>query len=67
MVEENTPNLVYFLVSWALYLLGDLVIRFDNDLFSTYRPYNWLMIKSVLIQDAGGGYGPWKDSEPHIS
>ena len=45
------------LAAWALYGLGDAISRvmFFGWL---YPPYNWLMLKSEIIQ--GDGPGPWK-------
>lgn len=50
-----------WLLSWALYWLGDAVSRWnDNDARFTevgFHLYQWLMQKSDAVQ--GDGAGPW--------
>lgn len=54
-----------WLVSWALYWLGDGISRvMDNRYLSwLYPAYNSLMIASSNVQDWSGCDGPWMDGE----
>ena len=55
-------NLFYWL-AWLLYLLGDGVSRvmaLHRQLGRLYPLYNWLMSKSVAVQDRFGLSGPWE-------
>lgn len=47
-----------WILSWALYLLGDLVSKIITDNGTFYRAYNCLMGWSVKVQ--GDGRGPWE-------
>lgn len=48
-----------YLLAWVLYSMGDLVTRRALLWVHGYRYYNWLMIKSEMVQ--GDGPGPWKN------
>ena len=54
-----------WLISWTLYLAGDLVSRWnDSDARFTetgFRLYQWLMCSSSKIQGPGD-IGPWRET-----
>lgn len=53
---------IAFVVSWALFVSGDLVSRLMHRCEQAgrlYPIYNWLMIKSTDMQDWGGNASPW--------
>ena len=53
-----------YVVSWALYWLGDLIShpmnRFDWDWL--YSTYNNVMLASLTVQEWGGNFGPWGEA-----
>jgi len=54
-------KLIGYIVSWALYWLGDLVSKPMHyfDWAWLYPVYNHLMIWSADVQDWSGANGPW--------
>jgi hypothetical protein len=58
-------KLIGYILSWVLYCLGDLVSRPMNWFewaWWLYPVYNRLMICSYDVQEWGGNFGPWRDS-----
>lgn len=54
-------------LAWALYGLGHLVsllLRWDSCALM-YPAYNWLMLRSLNVQQRFGLSGPWEDARCH--
>ena len=58
-------KVIAYIVSWALYGLGDMVSRLMQwfDWAWIYPVYNKLMLASSDVQDWAGNAGPWRKSD----
>lgn len=54
-------KIIGFITSWTLYYLGHFTSKLMNELPFLYSTYNWLMIKSMNIQDWAKLKSPWKN------
>ena len=59
-------KIVGFIVSWSLYLIGDLVSKllyFDALVSVAFPVYDRFMLWSLLVQEWGGNVSPWAPAE----